>query len=101
VHTSDSNAKVGAATGNGGEKCMIVCHDSQLRSRPSIPTRGASSPLDEFTGILKKHTISISMDGKGSWMDNLFIERPWKSVKYEDVCIKTYSSIGVARKELT
>ena len=41
------------------------------------------------------------MDGQGRWRDNIFIERPWKSVKYEDVYLKAYDSIATARKELT
>jgi putative transposase len=49
---------------------------------------------------LNSHDIQISMDGKGRWMDNVFIERLWKSVKYEDVYLKAYSSIAAARKGL-
>jgi putative transposase len=41
------------------------------------------------------------MDGRGRWMDNVFIERLWKSVKYEDVYLNAYNSIAVARQELT
>jgi len=44
--------------------------------------------------------ISISMDGRGRWMDNVFIERLWRSVKYEDVYLKAYDSVGEARREL-
>lgn len=56
---------------------------------------------DEFIGILKKHNIRISVDGRDSWMDNVFIERLWKSVKYEYVYLKAYDSIATARKDLT
>jgi len=62
--------------------------------------QGSQFTSDGFTGILKKHDIRISMDGRGRWMDNVFIERLWKSVKYEDVYLKAYDSIATARKEL-
>jgi putative transposase len=55
----------------------------------------------EFTDILTNHGIRISMDGQGRWRDNIFIERLWKTVKYQEVYLKAYESIGHARKELT
>jgi len=63
--------------------------------------QGSQFTSDEFTGILNDHHIKISMDGRGRWMDNVLIERIWKSVKYEDVYLKAYDSIATARKELT
>ena len=63
--------------------------------------QGSQFTSDAFTRILKTHNIRISMDGRGRWMDNVFIERLWKSVKYEDVYLKAYSSIIEARTELT
>jgi putative transposase len=54
--------------------------------------------LEKYRTLLN---IRISMDGRGRWIDNVFIERPWKSVKYEDVHLKAYSSIAEARQELT
>jgi putative transposase len=63
--------------------------------------QGSQFTSDDFTGILKKHDVKISMDGKGRWMDNVFIERLWKSVKYQDVYLKAYSSISEVRKGLT
>ena len=62
--------------------------------------QGSQFTSDVFTQILKNHNIRISMDGRGRWMDNVFIERLWKSVKYEEVYLKAYSSIAEARKEL-
>jgi putative transposase len=62
--------------------------------------QGSQFTSDGFTGILKNHDIQISMDGRGRWMDNVFIERLWKSVKYEDVYLKAYASIATATKEL-
>jgi putative transposase len=59
--------------------------------------QGSQFTSDDFTGILKRHGIRISMDGKGRWIDNVFIERLWKSVKYQDIYIKEYRSIGELR----
>lgn len=63
--------------------------------------QGSQFTSDVFTGILESQGISISMDGKGRWMDNVFIERLWWSVKYQDVYLKAYSSIAEARKGLS
>jgi len=53
-----------------------------------------------FTGVLKKHEIRISMDGKGRCMDNIFIERLWRSVKYEEVYLNDYATTEELRKGL-
>ena len=62
--------------------------------------QGSQFTSEAFTGILDRQGIRISMDGRGRWMDNVFIERLWKSVKYEEVYLKAYSSIAGARREL-
>lgn len=54
----------------------------------------------DFTYILIDNNIRISMDGRGRWMDNIFIERLWKSVKYEDIYLRAYDSIADVRKGL-
>ena len=54
-----------------------------------------------FVGLVQQHGIQLSMDGKGSWRDNLFIERLWKSVKYEDVYLHAYDSVTEVRHGLT
>ncbi len=53
-----------------------------------------------FTGLLTDNGIAISMDGKGAWRDNVFIERVWRSVKYEEVYLRAYDSVGQARASL-
>jgi putative transposase len=63
--------------------------------------QGSQFTSSEFAGILMKHSIRISMDGQGRWRDNIFIERLWKTVKYQEVYLKAYESITHARKELT
>ncbi len=55
----------------------------------------------EFTGVLKQHGIRISMDGQGRWRDNVFVERLWKSVKYEEVYLRAYDTVSDARSHLT
>ena len=63
--------------------------------------QGSQFTSDDFIDILKANGISISMDGKGQWTDNVFIERLWRSVKYEEVYLKAYVSITEARRELS
>ena len=53
-----------------------------------------------FTGLLTDNGIAISMDGKGAWRDNVFIERVWRSVNYEEVYLRAYDSVGQARASL-
>ncbi len=59
--------------------------------------QGAQFTGDAFTSVLKKAEIDISMDGKGRWVDNVFVERLWRSVKYEDVYLKAYETVSEAR----
>jgi len=54
--------------------------------------QGAQFTSEAFTGVLKDHGIQISMDGKGRWVDNVFVERLWRSVKYEDVYLRAYET---------
>ena len=53
-----------------------------------------------FTSLLQRNAIRISMDGKGSWRDNVFVERLWRSVKYEEVYLRAYDSVAEARTSL-
>jgi putative transposase len=53
-----------------------------------------------FTGLLKEHSIRISMSGKGAWRDNVFIERLWRSVKYEEVYLHAYDTVSDSRTRL-
>ena len=74
----------------------------RLYPKPEIfnSDQGSHFTSDAFTRVLKQHDINISMDGKGRCMDNIFVERLWRSVKYEDVYIKEYESIDALRKGL-
>lgn len=62
--------------------------------------QGAQFTSEEFTSVLKGHDIAISMDGKGRWVDNVFVERLWRSVKYEEVYLKAYDSVAEAKQSL-
>ena len=62
--------------------------------------QGSQFTSEAFTGVLSSHGISISMDGRERWLDNVFVERLWRSVKYEDVYLKAYESIGAVRQGL-
>jgi putative transposase len=62
--------------------------------------QGSQFTSVDFTRVLIDNKIAISMDGKGSWRDNVFVERLWKSVKYEEVYLRAYNSVGEARASL-
>ena len=62
--------------------------------------QGSQFTGEAFTGVLIKNGIAISMDGKGSWRDNVFVERLWRSVKYEEVYLHAYDSVSEARASL-
>lgn len=59
--------------------------------------QGAQFTSEEFTSVLKHHGIAISMDSKGRWMDNVFVERLWRSLKYEEVYLKAYQNVAEAK----
>jgi len=63
--------------------------------------QGSQFTSDEFTTILKERGIKISMDGKGAWRDNVFVERLWRSVKYENVYLHAYETMADVRRGLT
>ena len=59
--------------------------------------QGSQFTCEAFTDVLRKRDIKISMDGKGAWRDNVFVERLWRSVKYEEVYLHAYDSVTAAR----
>src|SRR5207248_11801988 len=72
--------------------------DLQYRPEPAPAKAGGSQfTSDDFTGTLKRHGIMISMDGKGRYMDNIFVERLWRSLKYEEVYLNAYASVAEAK----
>jgi putative transposase len=62
--------------------------------------QGSQFTSSEFTGLLKQNGIAISMDGKGAWRDNVFVERLWKTIKYEEVYLHAYDTVSDAKAGL-
>lgn len=62
--------------------------------------QGSQFTSEAFTGLLQQHGIKISMDGKGAWRDNVFVERLWRSIKYEEVYLKAYQSVREAKQQI-
>jgi putative transposase len=83
--------------------CMEAVQEAINRyGKPDIfnTDQGCQFTSLEFTGLLKDNSIQISMDGKGCWRDNVFVERLWKSVKYEEVYLHAYDSVSEAKRGL-
>jgi putative transposase len=62
--------------------------------------QGAQFTSNDFIAVLQQHAIKISMDGRGRWVDNVFIERLWRSVKYEAIYLKDYCTVAALRQGL-
>ena len=79
--------------------CVEALEDALRKGKPDVfnTDQGSQFTGKTFTGLLEKHEIKISMDGKGSYRDNLFIERLWRTVKYEEVYLKAYQNGKDAR----
>ncbi|GAJ11409.1 unnamed protein product, partial [marine sediment metagenome] len=82
--------------------CVEALKEALKKGRPEIfnTDQGAQFTSEAFTGLLEQHGVRISMDGKGSYNDNLFIERLWRTVKYEEVYLKAYQDGRDARISL-
>ena len=69
-----------------------------MQQKPPRRRLVAQSPADAgFTGVLRGHGVAISMDGRGRFADNIFVERLWRSLKYEGVYLKAYDNVAQAR----
>ena len=79
--------------------CVKALHGALRRGRPDIfnSDQGSQFTSEKFTGELTARQIAVSMDGRGRCMDNIFIERLWRSLKYEEVYLKDYASVTEAR----
>ena len=83
--------------------CVETLEDALARhGKPDIfnTDQGSQFTGAAFTGVLINNGIAISMDGKGAWRDNVFVERLWRSVKYEEVYLRAYDSVGEARASI-
>jgi putative transposase len=80
--------------------CVEALEEALARyGRPEIfnTDQGSQFTSAPFTAVLIDNGVAISMDGKGSWRDNVFVERLWRSVKYEEVYLHAYESVAEAR----
>jgi len=83
--------------------CIEALDEALSRNeKPEIFNTGQGSQFtsEAFTGRLREKGIAISMDGKGRWRDNVFVERIWKSIKYEEVYLHAYASVSEARTSI-
>lgn len=87
----------------GASFCIAALEDALAKhGKPEIfnTDQGSQFTCPAFIDVLQKHDIKISMDGKGAWRDNVFVERIWRSVKYEEVYLRAYDSVSEARERL-
>ena len=85
------------------EFCIDALEEALAKhGRPEIfnTDQGSQFTSTEFTGVLLSNEIAISMDGKGAWRDNVFVERLWRSVKYEEVYLRAYDTVSQARSSI-
>jgi putative transposase len=83
--------------------CIEALEEALARyGRPEIfnTDQGSQFTSHDFTSVLLKNEIAISMDGKGAWRDNVFVERLWRSLKYEEVYLRAYDSVAEARTSI-
>ena len=83
--------------------CIEALEEAIARhGRPEIfnTDQGSQFTSRDFTNVLLTNGIAISMDGKGAWRDNVFVERLWRSIKYEEVYLKAYDSVSEARSSI-
>ena len=87
----------------GADFCVEALEEALARhGRPEIfnTDQGSQFTSTAFTGLLTGNAIAISMDGRGAWRDNVFVERLWRSVKYEEIYLKAYDTVAEARNSL-
>ena len=85
------------------EFCLGAVEEALAKyGRPEIfnTDQGSQFTSAAFTGLLLDNAIKVSMDGRGAWRDNVFVERLWRSVKYEEVYLRAYDSVGEARASI-
>jgi putative transposase len=82
--------------------CVDALEEALLMGKPVIfnTDQGVQFTSVHFIGILKKHQIQISMNSKGRALDNIFVERLWRTVKYEEIYLKEYQSVCELKRSL-
>ena len=87
-------------------RCELLHRSPGGRTEPGAAQifntdQGSQFTDDDFTGVLRAHGVAISMDGRGRFADNIFVERLWRSLKYEEVYLKAYENVAEARQGIT
>ena len=85
-----------------GAFCQEMLEEALGRGRPEVfnTDQGAQFTAGAWTGRLERAGVKVSMDGRGRCLDNVFVERLWRSVKYEDVYLRGYESVGELERGL-
>jgi len=80
--------------------CIAALEEALSKGRPEIfnTDQGSQFTGEDFTSVLCAHEVAISMDGRGRFSDNIFVERLWRSLKYEEVYLRAYESVAEARQ---
>jgi putative transposase len=83
--------------------CIEALEEALSQGRPEIfnTDQGSQFTDEDFTGVLGAHGVAISMDGRGRFSDNIFVERLWRSLKYEEIYLRAYESVAEARQGIT
>src|SRR5262249_19741859 len=79
--------------------CIEALEEALSQGRPEIfnTDQGSQFTDEDFTGVLCAHGVAISMDGRGRFSDNIFVERLWRSLKYEETYLRAYQNVAEAR----
>jgi putative transposase len=79
--------------------CIEALEEALCQGRPEIFNTDQGSQFTDagFTAVLRGHGVAISMDGRGRFADNIFVERLWRSLKYEEVYLRAYDNVAQAR----
>ena len=79
--------------------CVAALEEALGKERPEIfnTDQGSQFTSEAFTQTLQEQRVQVSMDGKGRYLDNIFVERLWRSIKYEEVYLKAYQTVAEAR----
>ena len=82
--------------------CTEMLDEALSRGRPEVfnTDQGVQFTAEEFTGRLESAGVAVSMDGRGRALDNVFVERLWRAVKYEDISIQAYEDVPELRRGL-
>jgi putative transposase len=86
-----------------GQFCVEALEAALARGRPEIfnTDQGSQFTSQVFTSVLEQQQVAISMDGRGRWLDNVFVERLWRTVKYENIYLRQYESVPELQRGLS